>query len=57
MNRKILNGFKLLKINKENYPDYKDPYKFTSQIKICSILDEKEKFYYSEAEIHDKDNK
>lgn len=57
MEKEIKEGFKILKIEEENYPDYKNPYEFTRQIKICSVLNEKDVFYDSSAEMPIKPKK
>ena len=40
--KEIQDGFALLMISEENYPEYRDPYSFADGFEICSLYSENE---------------
>lgn len=51
--KEIKDGFALLMISEENYPEYKDPYTFADGFRICSLYSENE-FVSSDTATHNK---
>jgi len=55
--KEIEKVFKNLGIDKEDFPEYKNPYEFSNKFHICSILDENAKYYFNKAELSENEKK